>query len=188
MQGPSLQQLKPSMGTPSAKQRLIQKAQTDFGNAQRIATTISKKREDVVNTFLRQNEKVTNEIKTLLTDRHLISLIGHLKQVQLFSRCLSLLEQHTYELQKESQEFLDMIAYFKSIELQAYGYKTEVETALYSQCITTMTREKKVEQFITFTNQHAAQLNWLIDYTLRGTIIYTARYRGFEEEGKPKEY
>lgn len=176
------------MEEQSAKQLLIQKTQTDFINAQRIATDISKKREDVLNNFLRKNEKVGDEIKTLINDRHLISVLGHIKQVQLFSRCLSLLEQHTYELQNESEEFLDMIAYFKSIELQAFHNKTEVEKALYSQCITTITREEKINSFINFTNLNAAQLNWLIDYTLRGTIIYTTRYRGFEEEGKPKEY
>lgn len=172
----------------SAKTVLVQKAQQDFINAQRIATDITKKREDVVNNFLRKNEKVQNEIKDLLTQRHLVSVLGHVKQGQLFSRCLSLLEQHTYELQEESPEFLDMIAYFKKIEIELYAKKTNLETALYSELITTVTREKKINDFIKFMNDNNQPINWLIDYTLRGTILYTTKYRGFEEEGKPKEY
>jgi len=172
----------------STKTVLIQKAEQDFLNAQRVATDITKKREDVINTFLRKNEKVQNEIKDLLKDRHLVSMLGHVKQAQLFSRCLSLLEQHTYELQEESPEFLDMIAYFKRLELGAYRRKSELETALYSQLLTTVTREKKISSFINYMNENNQPINWLIDYTLRGTILYTTKYRGFEEEGKPKEY
>ena len=81
-----------------------------------------------------------------------------------------------------------MIAYFKKIEIELYAKKTNLETALYSELITTVTREKKINDFIKFMNDNNQPINWLIDYTLRGTILYTTKYRGFEEEGKPKEY
>lgn len=173
----------------SAKEELIQQARFDFEEAKKQAKEISKRKEELVSGFLKSNERVQGEIRDLLRDRHLISVNGHVKQVQLFRRCLHLLEQHTLELQEHNAQFGHMIGFFRAIERDACEAVTVLEQVLYSSCTVTSTREDAVNSFIAFVNLKTPEMDWLIDYTLRGTIIYTKQWTGFEEAtGTPSSY
>ena len=126
----------------SAKAQLIQRSKFDFEQAKNQAKEISKRKEDAISTFLKTNERIQGEIRDLLRDRHLISINGHVKQVQLFCRCLHLLEQHTFELQDQHEDFSKMLRFFSAIERESREALTDLEQKLYSSCIVTSSRSK----------------------------------------------